>query len=182
MSHLPERAATRYTDRLAARFCFGLAIAVTSSACRPNDAPTVTPTSDAPTQEDDDDLERAGLEPAPPEPEPKPEIDPSLEDGFVVTLASQCRDTWNGMLVAGGEHEGEARPKASGWEPGGFEVRHASNRELVMRRGDALLLTNPSGGIMALRFDNLRTGWGALVEVTRECSGVNQTVVRAASR
>lgn len=179
MSHLPERAATRYTARLAARFCFfGLAIAVTSSACRPDDAPTVAPTSDAIVDEDDDEAAQAGLEPTAPE----PEVDPPLEDGFVVTLASKCRDTWNGMLVAGGEHEGEARPRASGWEPGGFEVRHASNRELVMRRGDALLLTNPSGGIMALRFDNLRTGWGALVEVTRECSGVNQTVVRAASR
>ena len=179
---MPVRAGTRYTHRLAARFFdFGLAIAVMASACRPDDAPTVVPTADAST-DDDDDLVRAELEPAPPELELKPEMDPSLEDGFVVTLASQCRDTWNAMLVAGGEHAGEARPKASGWEPGGFEVRHASNRELVMRRGDALLLTNPSGGIMALRFDNLRTGWGALVEVTRECSGVNQTVVRAASR
>jgi hypothetical protein len=86
------------------------------------------------------------------------------------------------MLVAGEEHEGKARPKASGWEPGGFEIRKSSNRDLFMRRGDALLLTTPNGGIMALRFDNLTAGYGALVEVTPECSGVNQTVVRSAAR
>lgn len=115
----------------------------------------------------------------PSEPAHETSREPPLENAFVVTLASRCRDTWNGMLVPGDEHKAEGRPKVSGWEPGGFEVRQASNRDLFMRRGDSLLLTNPSGGIMALRFDNLTVGYGALVEVTPECSGVNQTVVRS---
>ena len=118
---------------------------------------------------------------APPEPKHETSREPPLENAFVVTLASRCRDTWNGMLVPGDEHKAAGRPKVSGWEPGGFEVRQSSNRDLFMRRGDSLLLTNPSGGIMALRFDNLTVGYGALVEVTPECSGVNQTVVRSGS-
>lgn len=165
-----------YLDDLAARFlCVGLALAVASPACRPIDAPTAEPTVAADTAPEE--AEVAAFEEA----EAPAASAPSLEGAFVITLASQCHDTWNGMLVVGDEHKAQGRPTASGWEPGGFEIRKASNRDLFMRRGDSLLLTNPRGGIMALRFDSLTAGYGALVEVTPECSGVHQTVVRAGS-
>lgn len=172
-----SRAVRCYARGLAARFfVVGLVASVASSACRPADTPTVAPASAAGDGESD----------APSDAQPEPleheaHSEPPFENAFVITLASHCRHTWNGMLVPGEEHEGQARPNASGWEPGGFEVRQSSNRDLFMRRGDSLLLTNPSGGIMALRFDNLTAGYGALVEVTPECSGVNQKVVRTAA-
>lgn len=100
------------------------------------------------------------------------EIEPTrgADEGFVVTLGSQCSDTWKGAIVRGAGSE--EREKA-----GRFEIPNASTRELRLVKGDALLLTSPHGGIMALQFDKLTPGYGARVEVTSTCSGVKQTVV-----
>lgn len=150
--------------------CVGLALAAVSLGCRPGEPPpTVAPGAG---------LDAAAETPTGPV-DDTADAPPPAEDGFVVTLQSHCRDTWNGTLVPGKERKAEPRPTSSGWDRGGFPIGPATNRELSMRPGDSLLLTTPSGGIMALDFDDINAGYGARVEITRECSGVNQTVVRA---
>jgi hypothetical protein len=131
------------------------------AACQPAEVPVVEPTA-------------AVQEPAPLEPiagDDAPTSEPSDAEGFVVTLASRCGDTWKGVIVRGNP----APPKQG---PGGFDVSNARTHELEMRPGDSLLLTSPHGGIMALQFDSLAAGDDARVEVTPECSGVKRTIVR----
>jgi hypothetical protein len=112
------------------------------------------------------------VEPAPIVPaagDDAPVGEPSDAQRFVVTLGSRCGDTWKGVIVRGsGASDGQTH----------FDISNASQHQLEMNPGDALLLTSPHGGIMALQFDNLTAGDDARVELTPECSGVKRTIVR----
>jgi hypothetical protein len=146
----------------ASSLLLGLAIL---SACAPEQTATVEPTADVPAPADEVETERAA--------EVEDDVASSAGDGsFVVTLGSRCGDTWRGAVL----RDGAVR---KGADAGRFDVPSASTRELRMFPGEALLLTSPHGGIMALQFDNLSAGYEARVEVTPECSGVKRTLVPA---
>jgi hypothetical protein len=79
------------------------------------------------------------------------------DGGFSVTLASRCRDAWNGTVVRATSKEG-------------FTIDGTREERLRMQPGDALLLTTPHGGIFAMDFDKVTVGYAARVEVTPECT------------
>lgn len=135
----------------------GLWVVLSCAACKPTEHATVEPLSVAPNAElaqppdEADDVE-------------------STDDGrFMVTLASGCSESWNATLL----RKDEGEPLRG---PSRFEL-DSSTHELWLRPGDALLLTTPHGGIMALDFDGLAAGDAARVDVTPECTSVKQTVI-----
>lgn len=132
------------------------------SACRPAETATAEPTAVVSESTEATQTDRVDEGDAP----------QSIEDGsFVVTLGSRCGDTWRGAVLRDGVVRND------GADAGRFDVARESTRELRMQPGDALLLTSPHGGIMALQFDKMSAGYDARVEVTSECSGVKRTLI-----
>ena len=136
------------------------------SACAPAETATAEPTAVVPAAADDVATESVVEDDV----EPESGVASPSDGSFVVTLGSRCSDTWRGAVL----RDGAVR---KGADAGRFDVPGASTRELRMFPGEALLLTSPHGGIMALQFDNLSAGYEARVEVTPECSGVKRTLV-----
>lgn len=85
----------------------------------------------------------------------------------MLTVESHCQYQWRGKLV---------RADDAADKSGVFQVERAGSHELQMWPGDSLVLTTPSGGIVAVEFDNVTTGYMAHVEVTSDCSGIKRTL------
>ncbi|MEM6995502.1 MAG: hypothetical protein AAF721_33640 [Myxococcota bacterium] len=135
---------------------------VGSAACRPT--PASTPGTPVPPATAPRPPAEAPPEPEAPEPEP-----PSRQ--FAVTVSSECPEVWHASLVRRDKEaplSGTSRFDASN-EP----------RTLQLQPGDALVLTNENGAIMAIDFDDVTPDKVANVVVVEDCSGVQKTVARA---